>query len=290
MRSISILVLLLSFQFLNVIAQKPVRVKATYTYHSNNNETSADAERIALQRAKIKAIKETFGVNVSESAAGISSTLFDEDYFSSYTNSSVKGEWIETIGDPVFEYMFDDRTPVITCTVEGMVKEITGIRTEYEVQVLKNSPNERYASTDFKNGDEMYIYFKSPVTGYLNIFLLCHDDDSALCLLPYRDSQRGTFKVEADKEYFLFSKDKANTDRETVDEYTLTSERQIEFNDVVIIFSPDEYNKVSLKVKEEDLTAIKETSIEKFNKWIAKLQIKNNNITLSTIPIKISNQ
>ena len=290
MRSISILVLLLSCLSLNVIAQKPVRVKATYTYHANKNETPSDAERIALQRAKIKAIEETFGVNVSETAAGISSTLFDEDYFSSYTNSSIKGEWIETIGDPVYEYAFDDRTPVITCTVEGLVKEITGIRTEYEVKILKNSPNERYASTDFKNGDEMYVYFKSPITGYLSIFLLCHDDDSALCLLPYRESSQGTFKVEADKEYFLFSKDKASIDRETVDEYTLTSDRQMEFNDVVIIFSPDKFNKVSLKVKEEELTAIKETSIEKFNKWIAKLQTKNNNITLSIIPIKISIQ
>lgn len=285
----SILVLLVTFLTINVVAQKPIKVKATYTYHANKNETCADAERIALQRAKIKAIEETFGVNVSESAAAISSALFDDNYFSSYTSSSIKGEWIETIGEPIFEYMFDDRTPVITCTVEGLVKEIVGIRTDYEVKVLKNSPNERFASNDFKNGDEMYVYFKSPIAGYLNIFLLCHDDDTALCLLPYRESQQGIFKVEADKEYFLFSKDKATIDSEIVDEYTLTSERPMEFNDVVVIFSPDEYNKVSLKVK-EDLTAIKETSIDKFNKWIAKLQTTNNNITLRTIPINISNQ
>ncbi len=284
------LILFVGFSLLcfSAAAQKPLRVKATYTYHANRNETPADAERIALLRAQIKAIEEAFGTNVTETSSGILSSQFDENFFSAYSSSSVKGEWVETIGTPVFEYEFDDRIPVITCTVEGYVKEINGIRTEFEAKTLKNSPNERFASNDFTDGDEMFLYFKSPIAGYLNVFLLCNDDDTALCLLPYRESKEGTFFVEADKEYFLFSKDKANVEPELVDEYTLTSDRQIEFNDLVIIFSPDKFNKVSLNVKEEELTAIKETSIEKFNKWLAKLQTKNDNITLNKIPIKIS--
>lgn len=279
---------LISIFCLSASAQKPIKVKATYTYHANRNETPADAERKALLRAQIKAIEETFGLNVSETASSILSTQFDENFFSSYSSSSVKGEWIETIGEPVFEYEFDDRIPVITCTIEGYVKEITGVRTEFEVKTLKNSPNLKFMSNEFNDGDEMYLYFKSPTGGYLSIFLLCNDDDSALCLLPYRASKEGAFSVDADKEYILFSKDKAFSDSELVDEYKLTSDRQIEFDELVIIFSPKKFNKVSLSLNEEDLTAIKETTIGKFNKWLANLQSKYNDITLNKIPIKIS--
>lgn len=275
---------------INISAQKPIKVKATYTYHANRNETPADAEKIALLRAQIKAIEETFGTNVSETSSSMISTQYDENFFSSYSSSSVKGEWIETIGKPVYSYDFDDRIPVITCTVEGYVKEIIGVRTDFEVKVLRNSPNLRFDSHEFADGDEMYLYFKSPAGGYLSVFLLCNEDDTALCLLPYRESKDGAFKVDADKEYFLFSKDKATVNPETVDEYKLSTERQIEFNDLVIIFSPEKFNKLSLNVNEEDITAIKETSIGKFNKWLANLQLKNNDITLNKLTIKISNK
>lgn len=288
MKRASFILLVASLFCLNSSAQKPIKVKATYTYHANKNETPADAERIALLRAQAKAIEETFGVTVSETSSSITSTHNDEDFFASYSASSVKGEWYDTIGNPVYKYDWDDRIPVITCTVEGYVIEIVGVRTDFEAKTLKNSPNKRFASAEFSDGDEMFLYFKSPTSGYLNIFLLCNDDDTALCLLPYRDSKEGSFKVDADKEYFLFSKDKATIDPELVDEYTLTSERQMEFNELVIIFSPEKFNKVSLNIKEEELTAIKETSIGKFNKWLAGLRAKHNDITITPIPIKIS--
>lgn len=280
-----LIVLSLGFK---IEASKPVKVKATVTYRANRNETPADAERIALQRAKIKAIEEAFGMRVSETSVGMQSTKVDENYFSAVSDVSVKGEWIETIGKPIFEQYFDDRIPVITCTVEGYVKEIDGVRVEYEAKILKGSPNEKFISSDFQDGDEMYIYFKSPVNGFLNIFLICLDDDTALCLLPYRESKEGAFKIEADKEYYFFSKDKATINPELVDEYKLSTERQTEINEVYLIFSTDEFNKTTLKVKEDEITAIKETSIPKFNKWLAKLQTNNKNITLKPIPIKIT--
>ncbi|MDE6696433.1 MAG: hypothetical protein K2K25_06095 [Muribaculaceae bacterium] len=289
MKRIAETLLMVLLLYSGMMAQKPIRVKTTYTYEGNSNESPAEAEEIALLRAKIQAIEETFVTTVSESASSINSTQLDEDFFSSYSNSSLKGEWIETIdGYPKFKYEFNDRRPIVTCTIEGYVKEITGIRTEFEAVTLKNSPNIRFTSNEFSDGDDMFLYFKSPIGGYLNIFLLCLDDDTALCLLPYKESKDGTYRVEADKEYFFFSKEKANNLHELVDEYTLTAERPVEVNEVVIIFSPDKFNKVSLNLKEEDLTAIKETSIGKFNKWLAKLQAKYNDITLNKISIKIT--
>lgn len=288
MRSHIIPLAILSFVCLQISAQKLIKVTHTYVYHGHHDQTIAEAERIALERARIEAIEKTFGLNASETTSGITSTQLDENFFSSYSSVSVKGEWIETIGEPIFIRDFDDRMPVITCTVEGYVKEIQGIRTDYEVKILKNSPNVKFASTDFTDGDEMYLYFKSPVSGYLNVYLLCPDDDIALCLLPYRESNAKSFRIEADKEYYLFSKDKDPDNSEYVDEYTLTAERQIEANEIVIVFSPEDFVKPKLGVNDKEQTSIKETSIGKFNSWLARLRTKNNNITTNNYLITIS--
>lgn len=286
-RRLIILVILSVFGiYLN--AQNPVRVKHTYVYHGHHDQTIAEAERIALERTKIEAVEKVFGVIASQTNSGIVSTLFDVDLVSIHSSVSVKGEWIETIGVPEFIRDFDDRAPVITCTIEGYVKEIQGMRADYEVEVLKNSPNVKFASRDFSDGDDMYLYFKSPVGGFLNVYLLCHDDDTALCLLPYRESNAKSFRIDADKDYYLFSKDKASDGAEFVDEYTLTTERANEANEIVIVFSPDDFVKPKLKVNDDEMSAIKETTIDKFNSWLAKLRTKNDNITTNNYLITIS--
>ena len=258
---------ILAFWCSHICAQSPIRVKHTYVYHGHHDQTIAEAERIALERTKIEAIEKTFGVVASETTSGIMSSQLSENLFSAHSSVSVKGEWIQTIGTPEFIRDFDDRAPVITCTIEGYVKEIQGMRADYEVEVLKNSPNVKFASRDFSDGDDMYLYFKSPVGGFLNVYLLCHDDDTALCLLPYRESNAKSFRIDADKDYYLFSKDKASDGAEFVDEYTLTTERANEANEIVIVFSPDDFVKPKLKVNDDEMSAIKETTIDKFNSW-----------------------
>ena len=69
------------------------------------NISLEEAKRIALERAKIQAIADEFGTIVSQSNTTLVSNRNGEsssDFFS-LGGSEVKGEWIETIGQPEYE-------------------------------------------------------------------------------------------------------------------------------------------------------------------------------------------
>ena len=273
----------------NVIAQKTLTVSSTYTYYAPKNMSVEEAERIALERTKIQALADAFGTFVTQSnSTVVSNENGNSDiHFFSLGGSDVKGEWIETIGEPKFDISFEERSVVVVCTVKGRAKEIKGNRVDFEVLTLRNAPNINFNTTQFNDGDDLFLYFKAPVAGYLNVFLLNTEEDEAFCLLPYKNSKTGAFYVDADKEYYLFSKDKDEINKSIVDEYSLSASASKEFNDLVIIFSPNEYNKVNLKSQKE-ITVPKNTSISKFNEWLSKLKSKNNDISTSILTLTIT--
>lgn len=273
----------------NVIAQKTLTVSSTYTYYAPKNMSVEEAERIALERTKIQALADAFGTFVTQSnSTVVSNENGNSDlHFFSLGGSDVKGEWIETIGEPKFDISFEERSVVVVCTVKGRAKEIKGNRVDFEALTLRNAPNINFNTTQFNDGDDLFLYFKAPVAGYLNVFLLNTEEDEAFCLLPYKNSKTGAFYVDADKEYYLFSKDKDEINKFIVDEYSLSASASKEFNDLVIIFSPNEYNKVNLKSQKE-ITVPKNTSISKFNEWLSKLKSKNNDISTAILTLTIT--
>lgn len=250
----------------------------------------SEAQRNAIEQAKIKALAEEFGTYVSMSNSSIVSESNGElsSHFVSVSGSDVKGDWLETIGKPDIKISFDDRMVVVTCSIEGYAVEKKLEYVDYTIKTLRNAPNLNYESSDFNNGDDLIVYFKSPVEGYLNIFLLDHENDTSYCLLPYKKSKDGSYKVEADKDYFFFSKDKRADKHEMVDEYVLSADNSNEINEVMIVFSPKQFSKVSMNLDKE-ASVPRNTSIAKLNKWIAKLKRSNENIITSNNKIIIHN-
>ncbi len=131
-----------------------------------------------------------------------------------------------------------------------------------------------YESSDFKSGEDLFVYFKSPISGYLNIFLLDYGKDESYCLLPYKNAKRGSYKIESDKDYIFFSPDNIYEQNEKVDEIILKAENARDLNDIIVVFSPNEFSKLSLNVDKSEKVP-KYTSIEKFNKWLSKLKRSN---------------
>lgn len=269
-------------------SQRVAKVSATYTYYAPETMSVEEAKRVALDRAKIQAIADEFGTIVSQSTSTIVSNKNGEtdSHFFSVGGSDVKGEWIESLVDPKYNISFDDRCVVVTCEVQGLIREVLDHKIEFEAMPLKNAPNINYATTEFINGDDLYLYFKSPISGYLSVFLI--SDKNVFCLLPYRKDTENAFRITADTEYFFFSKEKTSIDKKLVDEYTLSSYNSKEFNDIIIIFSPSMFHKSNLK-KEKEESIPKYTTLNQFNNWLSKLRLKNNNITVSQISLTIKN-
>jgi hypothetical protein len=260
---------------LNCLAQKEKRVEATYIYRASDNVTMEHAKRTALERAQLEAIADAFGTNISQHN---STRLANEngnssvDFFS-ISSSDVNGEWIETIGEPHYDISYQQGMLVVTCSVKGVIREITTAAIDIKAKVLRNGTEDKFECSEFCDGDDMYLSFQSPVDGYLAVYLI-DNEGNAFCLLPYRNQTDGIYKVKANQRYVFFSSSSVSAEqRNSVDEYVMTADKSNETNQLVVAFSTNKFVKANDYDMSESLP--RETSREDFHKWLSKIKQKD---------------
>lgn len=270
-----------------VSAQKTKTVEAEYTYHVPENVTLELAKQTALDRAKTQAIADEFGTIMSQS--NVTRVENRNGHSSvgmlSIGGSDVKGEWIETIGEPIYNIRYEGEMLVVTCQVKGKAREIVTAQIDFKALILRNGTDERYESDQFKNGDDLYLLFQSPVSGYLAVYLV-DADNQAYCLLPYRNQTDGIYPIKANQRYLFFNEKAAPAnERALVDEYTMTCSRSSEHNQIYIIFSPNQFAKAADNNTNNGLP--RQLDYEDFNKWLVKQRKHDKDMTLRMIPITI---
>ena len=240
------------------------------------NMTKEEAYRRVEQLAIIDAITNAFGTFVGQEA-----NLTVESGKSSFNiigTTKVKGDWIETLDTKINEGFREIKTENgkqqelwITCTIKGKAKEATS-KANIEVYTL-SYPNVASKSTTFKSGDSMYLYFKSPVGGYLSIYL--DDGKNIFKIFPYQDLEsESCLKVKADQEYIFFSKEKEHNYFENkVDELELFTPLKSELDKLHILFSEKKYFKPRLTDSsklESGYIVPKSSSRQQTSNWLAE--------------------
>lgn len=268
-------------------AQKIKTVDGEYTYVVPENINLDKAKHIALERLKIQLIEEEFGATVSQSNSTLvknSNGESDVD-FVSIGGSEVKGEWIETIGTPRYDIYYEKNMLVVSVKAKGQIREIISTAVDVKSLVLRNGIEDRFESDTFKSGDDLYISFQSPTNGYLVVYLV-DTEQRAFCLLPYQNMKEGSFNVEANKRYVLFSTQTASSElKPYVDEYTMTCSHGQEINQLYVIFSSSPFVKAIDDKLEKELP--RELSNEDFQKWLAKYRIRDTNMVVKKTTITI---
>lgn len=289
MRRIVLISVLLLFVAITY-AQKMQKVTATYTYYAPENVTLEEAKRIALDRAKLSAIANAYGTLVTQSNTMITSNQSGktDSRFFSLGGSEVKGEWIETTQEPIYNISYEGDMLVISVEVKGRIREIVSSGIDFTAKVLRNGTEEKFESNQFRSGDDMFLYFKSPVDGYLTVYLLDETIQEVFCLLPYKASGQGAYRIEHDKPYILFSAKNDLENANIVDEYTMTCSREIEYNDIYIIFSPNAFTKANTNESTEDVLP-RQLSFEDFQKWLVKLRKIDKEAIVNNKQISIKN-
>lgn len=211
MRFRLIFIVMLSMHFASLLSQRIERVHGEYTYHVPENVALEEGRRIALERAKIQALADAFGTTVSQNNSTYVKNINGKSSvdFISLGGSEVKGEWIETIGEPTYKIYYERNMLVVEVYVNGKAREKNGVGVEFDAKVLRNGTDLKFESLDFQNGDDLYLYFKSPVDGYLVVYLLDEYSEQAYCLLPYKDSNGQAYKIRHDVPYVFFSQNSA---------------------------------------------------------------------------------
>jgi hypothetical protein len=246
-----------------------------------------EAKRTALERAKIQAIADEFGTLVSQSTSTIITNNNGESdtQFFSLGGSDVKGEWIETIGEPSFDITLEEHFLVVKCHVRGKAKEIVSSKIEFIAKTLRNGTSLKFESTEFKDGDDMYLYFKSPESGYLTVFLMDDTNKLVYSILPYKRSDGAPYTIDSNHEYVFFSIPMANSnERSITDEYCMNCSDQVELNTLFVLFSKCQYSKLGMR---SDINGLPAYATNKdFQSWLTSFRKSRDN-TVQIIDIKI---
>ncbi len=277
-----------------VLAQDTKKVCGEYIYYAPEHVSLKEARKTALQQARLKALADAFGTNVSQRNVTQIKTIneISDMQFYSLGESEVKGEWIEDIGSPKFEVEYTDSVLIVKAAVCGKAREILSHDIDFVVKILRNGTHERFEDDCFKDGDDLYLYFRSPTEGYLAIYLV-DAEQRTYCLLPYRKDADGKVPLKANHEYVFFSKQKTDETFETslVDRYVLHCEEEMEVNYLYVIFSPKPFVKANDFSKESEKgkrISPRELPFKKFQEWLTKKRVKDKDMKIEVRTITIT--
>lgn len=273
---ISLLLLFIAF---TCYSQKTVNVCGEYRYTAPDNVSPADAKRIAIERARLDAMAKEFGTNVSQTNLSTmhtnnGATTTD---FLSMGGTEVKGDWLGDTQDPEIKIEYEQNALVVTAKVCGKAREIINANIELLIEVLCNG----IESERFKNNDRLSVNFKTPVNGYLAVFLRDDYNDIVSCLLPYENENGKARMIKRNTTNVLLStKDPIYPYHE---ETILVTSRDQEFNTLIFVFSEKEFSMPNT----ENGEYLPELSIEDFQKWLRKNRVKDNQMQTIERPVEI---
>ncbi|MCM1142432.1 MAG: DUF4384 domain-containing protein, partial [Muribaculum sp.] len=154
-------------------------------------------------------------------------------------------------------------------------------------KTLRNGTALKYESTNFKDGDDLYLYFKSPDDGYLAVYLLDESTQQLYNILPYRNQTSPSVKVKGTTENIFFSKSHSDTvEKSLIDEYSLSCDIEKEFNTLFVIFSNKEIAKPA-SIISNDFYKPNSISYKDFRQWLNKNITQNSSFQYITINFTI---
>lgn len=292
-----------------------VRAEGRSQVEFPDSKSRQQVEKEAEERAVIDALEQAFGRAVIQGNStylknmSTGQKVETTTTFNMIANTMVKGEVIEVVKKHFSEIPgskeIDGKKTVIrdlACDVTIRARAIAESAVEFDAYPL-GCTDPKCKTTDFKNNDPLYLYFKTPVSGYLTIFL--DDGTTSQRLLPYA-SMAGKMEdgvpVEADQLYIFFSSVPGLAPipgNYTVDEYVMTSESIQDQNRLFVIFSKTPIPKPGMDKTTAGTTLTEQEQktgwtlpralpSEDFQKWLIKNRTHNRDIHVKTVDITIT--
>jgi hypothetical protein len=285
------------FLFLILIYQKGFaqKVKVEIVKESTRLESNISLDvckKKLLESARINAVTQAFGEvitqgnsmyvrNIQDGSEAKSQTVFNQ-----ISDTYVNGEWLEDLDEPIYNRITKNNEDWLEVILKCKVRELPKNKIDFTVNTL-SCPELKCKTDLFNDGQDFFVYFKSPVDGYLTIYLEVPEEQMSYRIFPYKSQKATTcVKINGDEEFILFS-EKANkfNSNSVIDNLILSllDGKIAEQNALVVIFSPTEINdKPILQCSSPELPM--SVSIKDFESWVLKAKRKDENIsTLKTL-------
>lgn len=282
---------LISLSGVSAQTEKIIRVKGEAQVRVENNESFDRAKERVEELAKLDAIQDAFGTYVGQEFG-----MTMEEGKINYTimaGTKMKGDWIRTTNIKFTEQeqtaaFSKEKSRWINCKIEGEARKISS-KASLDILTLR-CPQRECAATDFKNRQSFYLYFKSPVDGYLSVYI--DEGEIIRRLFPYDHmGNESSVKVIGDSEYMLFSKPHKLHSSSVVDEIELYTNKTEEFNTIYVVFSEENYVKPILdksQILSDNSMFPKSLSGEAFQDWLADCRAASSSFQEKKIRIRIT--
>lgn len=175
---------------------------------------------------------------------------------------------------------------MITCTVSGTARRLSNESVDFNAIALRNGNEPRFGDTRFHVGDDLKLFVRVPVDGYLLVYLV-DDTRTAYSLLPYTNASDGIVKIKRDRDYVFFDEAKADPAFGIPDELNMTMEGTgvAEANQLYVLFSPQPFTKA---VDRSGQGATPRTlSAEDFHKWLANVRKRDAKMGVKTMVLTV---
>ena len=205
---------------------------------------------------------------------------------------NVTGQYVTISGTSITERLtskipiagIDTISPSLTCSLTHWLANVINCL-RFDTSAFVRSVEDLESPVTFRDGNDIYLRFSSPVAGSLCVYLV-DEDQNAFCLLPYANQQSGAQAIEANKDYvFFYEKFDKNAD-----EYVLTCERSMEQNALYVVFSPNTFTKANdtqSVTNWRDQPMPRQLSYADLLKWLARNQAKDEAMVVRTSVISI---
>lgn len=217
-----------------MFAQKVLTVSGEYKYNAPTHISVEQAKINAIEQAKLHLISQHFGtvIGVSNLSVTRSRNGNTNSQYVSYAETDVRGEWLETIGEPQLNLTYDQWL-IVTVKIKGIIREINSAGIDVSARILRNGVELNAESDTFYDGDDFFVSFLAPVDGYLTVYM--YDMENMVRLWPKAGSGEGAQKIEASVSYVFFQGVKTEDGIRSL--YHMTTEYESEINRIYLVFS-----------------------------------------------------
>lgn len=238
-----------------------VHGKYKLTIGENENVTLKDARIRCIELARAAAIKSEFGEMVTSDVLSKSEESYENEL------AKAQGDWLGDTRKPVISVEYANDKLTFTSEVWGKAREIVQAKTDLDWKILRGKEG-IVESSLFNHKDRFRILFKSPIDGFLAVYLIEEGDETS-CLLPYPHQTNGQYQVKGGINYTFFDK---TIEPEAIPWSLALSNLQhnIEKNQLVIIFSPNPFTKCNDTSNAPGHP--NKLSSNDFQKWLLKCQ------------------
>jgi hypothetical protein len=250
-----------------------------YKYIAPENVSPAEAKAIAIERARLTALANEFGTNVSQTNLTTTHTINGQTTSDiiSLGETEVKGDWLGDTKEPQVETYYEQDRLIVFASVCGQARAIQNAEVELLISVLCNG----IESERFYNNNRLSVDFKAPIDGYLSIFLRDDNVGVVSCLMPYETENGKARRVALNTNYtFLSTKDPLYPYRE---ETILVTQKKSEFNTLLFVFSQ---NPFAMPITEQG-KFLPELSVADFQKWLRKNRVKDEKMQVTEKVVEI---